>query len=394
MLQTPSLSSTTFKIHASMAGKKAKAKARKVASQPVQEVEFSRTYSKSAVTSLHAELCPETFEHFEFREAPGKGIGAFATKPIRSGTVLFYEKPLFTVHDPEGDLAELEIQAAYAKLSHADKKKFNALRDPEMEAGKNPFGLKYYKFSANAFQSGDGASDCVAIGSRFNHACQPNATCPIYRDGHVFKTLVDIEQDEEITFCYMEQLNYMTTDERRPQLQDRLSQPCKCTLCLLPPSERLVSDMRRFLMRWLLYKIEGKDFKYATPKIKGLRRYGVGAYDEITLYALLVVRLAEAEGVMTGNTPQFMFTVAAKFLLMQYYSKGLKRIPQTARINARTWLRTSEDLIKRSTEDVLRERDVDWADTRRMLDRIGPNGELPPLDQFKEFRPRIRGLDY
>jgi hypothetical protein len=337
----------------------------------------------------------ESFEHFEFRQAPGKGIGAFATKHISTGTTLFFEKPLFTLYDPDGDLAELEVQAAYAKLSAIDKRKFDALRDPQTEAGKNPFRLKYYKFSANAFQNGDGSSTCCSIGSRFNHACQPNATsAAVHGTGHVFKTLVEIEQGEEITFCYMDQLNYMTTQERRPQLQDRLSQDCKCALCLLTPSERLVSDMRRFLMRRLLFKIQGADYPGATPPVKGLKRYGIAAYSEVTLYTLLVARLAEAEGLVAGNTPQFMFTLAAKFLIIQYYNKGFERIPQIARSNVRSWLQKSQELAQRFTGIPLCDADVDWADSWRLINDVGTDGKLPPLGRYKEFGPRIRCLNF
>ncbi|KJY00810.1 hypothetical protein TI39_contig311g00019 [Zymoseptoria brevis] len=359
------------------AGKKAKAQARKAAKDPLSKKEL-----------------PESFEHFEFRPAPGKGMGAFATKAIRTGTVLFVEKPLFTIHSPDDDLAELEIQRAYAKLSAADKKKFDALRDPKTEAGKNPFGLKFYKFSANAFQSGDGSSSCHPIGSRFNHSCQPNAVSAIHGSGHAFKTLVEIKQDDEITFCYMEHLSFMTTDERRPQLEDRLDGDCKCELCSLPPTERLVSDMRRFLIRRLLYKVQGKDFPGATPLVKGLKRYGHAAYGEVTLFALLAAKLAEAEGVIAGNTAQFMFTLAAKFLVIQYYSKGLKRISQTAQGNVRVWLQKSAEFIERTSQDVLGDGDVDWADTRRLINSVGKNGELPPLGRFKEFGPRVRGRDF
>ena len=108
--------------------------------------------------------------------------------------------------------------------------------------------------------------------ARFNHSCSPNATLPIESDSLSpiarIVAKVDITAGDEIFFCYEDNFEAMTRDERCA----KLAFDCKCSACKEDPGytpnvteviaitpELSESDKRRRLVRTLRYLVNDTD---------------------------------------------------------------------------------------------------------------------------------------
>lgn len=135
---------------------------------------------------------------YDIRESPGKGLGSFATRDIPRGTRILSERPLLSIDKHPYLISDLE--AAFAKLSQSDQKKFFGLhsnhgQDPkyypsetypsiparekrriqeqhEARIGKEKSLLSI--FQTNCMEKGEGAGVFYEA-ARFNHSCMPNA---------------------------------------------------------------------------------------------------------------------------------------------------------------------------------------------------------------------------
>lgn len=86
------------------------------------------------------------------------------------------------------------------------------------------------------------------VGARINHSCQPNSDLRKAKEG--ITTCVAIKEmsaGEEMTYSYRFAFEGATTEERQQDLDFN----CKCNVCTLSPQLRLLSDMRRRLIRGL-----------------------------------------------------------------------------------------------------------------------------------------------
>lgn len=61
---------------------------------------------------------------FELRPSPGKGWGAFATRTMAPGELVFDEKPLFVIQKPTKHITEFNVRAAFRQLSPREKQQF------------------------------------------------------------------------------------------------------------------------------------------------------------------------------------------------------------------------------------------------------------------------------
>lgn len=78
------------------------------------------------------------YEHFEIRRAKGKGLGAFATRPIKAGTIVLREEPLFIISKPWDRITEKDVCDEYSKLSPENQVIFDNLRDSKVSTAACP----------------------------------------------------------------------------------------------------------------------------------------------------------------------------------------------------------------------------------------------------------------
>ncbi|KAF2111129.1 hypothetical protein BDV96DRAFT_650236 [Lophiotrema nucula] len=244
---------------------------------------------------------------FTLKPSPGQGWGAFATEDIARGALILKEEPLFIISKHHTEITELDLYHAYQNLSPRDKRQFECLRD---NADK-PFQSLVAAFSENSFALKDnpGGELCRVYGllllhARFNHACIFNAKVPSTNPGvfAIFATR-NIRAGEEITFCYNNDFEGRTRQERHAALRFN----CTCRACV-PSDFQTLSDMRRRLIRGLRYLTLGHDLggTKPTPSIifdPGLRQ--AAETFSITLcarfiYNLLTMALMEEEGLLDG----------------------------------------------------------------------------------------------
>lgn len=345
-------------------------------------------------------------------------MGAFATHPIKAGTIVLREEPLFIISKPWDRITEADVCDEYRKLSSQDQATFDNLRDSKVnsatsllrhpsphkvadmqcpacqrtrrphiithrlthdqaELGENPQKKKIYQFFANKFAVGRQPSyGCFAVSSRFNHSCLPNSAITAAEGKPTFKVFQDVEQGQELTFAYVDSLQYMHTAQRQSELKRINVHHCKCKLCCSPPVERVVSDMRRGLLRALLFMVRGQDLAFGRPMVDHLTE---DVYlEDATLHWLIIAMLAEAEGLVAGDVPYNAYANAARLLLCQSVHKENESLDRSLIRNARTWMDKSESLLRRFSIAPL-ESSIEWMALRRFVDAVGPDGKIPPI---------------
>lgn len=196
---------------------------------------------------------------WEIRPSPGKGLGVFATSPIRTGQRIMVEAPLFAITPPEFvpgrgyELAAMKasVDAAVSALSPADRDMFHACHahylpgeaeaagaaaaaegettgtDTEDDSDKNNMII----FRSNAYTLTDGSVAMFPRIARINHACRPNAANVWSADPtnrRVVWAARDIAAGEEITVTYAPLLK--TRAERQRRL-DAYGFVCDCEAC-------------------------------------------------------------------------------------------------------------------------------------------------------------------
>ncbi|EED22476.1 hypothetical protein TSTA_059740 [Talaromyces stipitatus ATCC 10500] len=122
-------------------------------------------------------------EPFKLKPSPGKGWGAFATRRIERGSIIFTEKPLFVIRKPHTEITEGDVWAAFQQLSPSEKEQFLCLRDN----GSRSFTYMEEAFAENSFaisrdnslrSKGTSIHGLFLLHSRFNHSCIPNSKIP------------------------------------------------------------------------------------------------------------------------------------------------------------------------------------------------------------------------
>jgi len=137
-------------------------------------------------------------QFFEIKQADSKGLGVYATVPIKPGTLILAESPLLRVNTDYYFKSDIEAlfaalppskQEIYLSLSSAhgqphdwypskihpavsEEERKRIKEQHEARTGKEKSVLSL--FMTNAMDSGEGAAvfECA---SRFNHCCVPNA---------------------------------------------------------------------------------------------------------------------------------------------------------------------------------------------------------------------------
>lgn len=157
-------------------------------------------------------------QFFEIKQTGPKGLGAYATSPIKPGTLLLAEPPLLRVNTDYYFKSDIETlfaalppskQEVYLSLSSAHgqpgdrypSKIHPAVSEEEREriteqhaalTGKEKSVLSV--FMTNAMDAGGGAA-VFARASRFNHCCVPNA-CFAWNEKLGVETIYAIKEIE------------------------------------------------------------------------------------------------------------------------------------------------------------------------------------------------------
>ena len=204
---------------------------------------------------------------FKIKEAPGKGKGLFATKKILEGEVILEEYPLFTQN---GLLLPYEFKTFfYPNIDEETKAKILQLHDPAEDfkkldgrtakklIKKRPI-LRHYKeaksdkinkifriIDSNRLQIcnfpalySDTESGLYNNISRINHSCVPNTTWTWVMGDfkrRQVRAIMDIEEGEEITVCYRNEMKffYGSRESRQQQMLEHGAFLCQCSQCSL-----------------------------------------------------------------------------------------------------------------------------------------------------------------
>lgn len=243
--------------------------------------------------------------------APGHGWGAFATKPIKRGSVILREQALFAIPKHHDDITELDVLAAFRKSPRTTQWQFLSLRD---DAGA-PFTNIAKAFAENSFAIGVPEVGAPRHGffpllSRFNHSCLPNAAVPIDkdapRDTPAIHATRDIAAGEEIAFSYDPRFASQTARERH----ESLGFVCDCPACRPGTAFQRASDLRRRLIRGLQFMVPGEEDPIVS--VPGFEPFHIIADPDVRkevaefrtplssqlVCNLLTVCLMEAEGIL------------------------------------------------------------------------------------------------
>lgn len=168
----------------------------------------------------------------------------------------------------------------------------------------------------------------------------------------------------------------MHTAHRQAELKRINIHDCKCKLCGSLPVERVVSDLRRGLLRALLFMVRGQDLACGSPIVGHLKK---DIYiEDATLHWLLIAMLAEAEGLVAGDVPYNSYANAAKLLICQNIRQNERFLLTQVISNARLWMKKSESLLLRFSVAPL-DSNAQWMNLRQFVDAVGPNGRMPLL---------------
>ena len=200
---------------------------------------------------------------FEIKESPGKGLGCFATKDIKIGSLILKETPILAMHEDYqfnyknvlaiDQLQELnkkfcklpfEQQVLYLNLDNLytrnidnvdeiSKEKYKLFKDfllkrnptqPELAIDKVIMIMQIY--DTNAFGYGVGL-----LTARLNHSCARNAQVDWNKSTktHDIRATRKIRKGEEILINYWSVLE--KTSDRQKYILERYHFKCECSLC-------------------------------------------------------------------------------------------------------------------------------------------------------------------
>ena len=289
---------------------------------PGAKYEISMCFSFCSLRGIHWDSQESETEFFEVKDAGIKGLGVFATTDIPAGTLILAEDPIFIIKGHVDSIKVADVFEVYNTLSTDARMKFARLRSAldyldrfkrlDFDMNNLPplewVWITYYsnKHSINDGKAGEKRTAVYHICSLFNHSCLPNTWIAEVDGRGECRVFHDIKKGEEITFGYNVAAQFMTTSQRALNFKELgLPLPCHCQLCSRPASERIVSDMRRCLLRHLyIFVHAGEDLDVphkldlARSVVNAPRVTKEGLLARHTLYLFLFAKLAEAEGVI------------------------------------------------------------------------------------------------
>lgn len=172
-------------------------------------------------------------KYLEVKSTPDRGLGVFATRKIKAGTLILSEQSLLSLcKDEEDDHSAVERE--FMKLSRADQRKYPKLFDAEKSRMPRVASIYYsncYNLDSLA-PDGKGGSAIGNLASRFNHSCIANAQFSYDFDHKqmMFYAIRDIPRGREV--CSNYEKNVFETATRRIQkLRMYYGFGCGCEAC-------------------------------------------------------------------------------------------------------------------------------------------------------------------
>lgn len=195
---------------------------------------------------------------FELRPSPGKGWGAFATRKLMPGDLIFEEKPLFVIRKPVQYINDFDVLSEFHQLSPLERQQFLYLRNSGAQTDTTM--VEAFKWNSLGLSVTPEAHGLFIVLPRLNHSCIPNCTAPygtLEKNQQQIRAIKAIMPGDELTFCYHSPFQCWSTRDRAQSL----SFQCGCKACLIGTPFQQASDMRRALLRGLHYLIHGKDIE-------------------------------------------------------------------------------------------------------------------------------------
>lgn len=235
---------------------------------------------------------------YESRQTPHRGVGLFALKDIRAGTVIIREFPVFTVLDDDDDLRVLtkfklissDMRESFLTLQagHCLPTRVTLFDDLEwmMRLSQGPLWTQLQKqYFVQAWLANyalidtmdmrilgvlrnnsrilrDGRSAVYVKSSRLNHSCRPNCRDTEEMNGLSMRieAVKDIPCGEELLIGYRD-FRFTTRQNRFKELR-QWAFVCTCDACCDVTG---YSDARRVLMGTLRMRLDIRGFHYGAP---------------------------------------------------------------------------------------------------------------------------------
>ncbi|KAK4556347.1 hypothetical protein LTR86_006491 [Recurvomyces mirabilis] len=334
----------------------------------------------------------------EVRDIGRLRTAVFATRDISAGSCFLTEDPLFIIPQHRELISPEDISKAYEEAPKEQQRRFDNLRTrldvPDRydasiaeDVKLMPALMSILRVNLNSGECSTGTAIYDTV-CRFNHSCTPNIE---KRGLGASKTacwaLRDIKKGEEMTGSYCPEFYYMTAAERREALP-RIGNPfvCQCRLCTSSPEERLISDLRRHLMRYLHTAIYLSD-PACTPIMLDVDIVRQQIFAQTSswsprarnlIMSYLLATLADLEGLAVICESAHDYAWAAVHLIDSTKEAGMKCLTPASCRNFDRWISRSTDLTVMSaaimSEDSKRRLDGLYA----YAEDIGEHGEFAP----------------
>ncbi|KAL2441506.1 hypothetical protein ABEF95_015214 [Exophiala dermatitidis] len=232
--------------------------------------ESNHSFSASFNSSSSSESSPQD-SLLELVNTPDRGMGVFATRKIKAGTLVLVERPLIIL-DKNEETTPAAIEREFAALSRADQKVYLRLWDAE-KSGMSRVVSIYYSNCYNcdefvkpkqanttttpdqrdattgtvtAGSTAGGGSAIGAFASRLNHSCLPNVQFSYDETTNQmqFRAIRDIARGKEICSNY-DKVVFETRSKRQRKQQIYYGFICTCEACEPHTEFWAKSDERR-----------------------------------------------------------------------------------------------------------------------------------------------------
>lgn len=213
--------------------------------------------------------------------------------------------------DAHKPLDHNDVMLAYQQLSPVARMEFDQAPAVRPSGFKTTHASPIAKFVSTHFSLSDATKwGCFVHASRLNHSCSPNCyMSPVSADTMQCYVIRDVAAGEELTFAYHDAVLFLPTDQRHEMIKIKGLgfSNCLCELCSKPAAERGLSDLRRNLLRHILYVVYKRDVgEDLSTLLSDLCRNGALRIEYCVKnrvfqpLGLLLIKLAEAEDVRTS----------------------------------------------------------------------------------------------
>ena len=265
------------------------------------------------------------------KPSPGKGLGVFASKPIKPGDIIMRDSMQMKLDRGKTDVTDQQVQKAFSAMSETDQAAFMQLHE-----GPVPYETQLLRiYKANSFSAPPHAFVYLKF-SRINHCCTPNAEIAELdnEENALLVAVKPIAKGEEVFISYLGLLEEGSKVQRNQMTKANYGFDCDCAVCGLTGQEAAVSGGRRQLIAAMAHKRKGMEpatmelLRNVNGVMPGNQRMVLGRHQrrlripltpgEKTAYGFLTAKLLEAEG-YPGYQVCCAYVEAATSLLAQVH---------------------------------------------------------------------------